>query len=128
MDIINHVEKIKDEIIESLRKFVSINSVNPRAGGPGEKEVAEWLESYLNTLKFDEIKRYDAPDDAVEYGYRPNIVAMYNGTNPERTIWFITHMDKVPEGDLSLWDHDPFDPVVKDGKYLAGDLKIMEVH
>nr|WP_240739387.1 hypothetical protein [Marinitoga lauensis] len=64
------------------------------------------MESYLKTLKFDEIKRYDAPDDAVEYGFRPNIVAIYKGTNPEKTIWFITHMDKVPEGDLSLWDHD----------------------
>lgn len=116
MDITSHVEKIKNEIIEASKKFISINSVNPRAGGPGEKEVAEWLESFLKTLKFDEIKRYDAPDDAVEYGFRPNIVAIYNGTNPERTVWFITHMDKVPEGDLSLWDHDPFDPVIKDGK------------
>ncbi|SHE59342.1 succinyl-diaminopimelate desuccinylase [Marinitoga hydrogenitolerans DSM 16785] len=116
MEIINHVEKISDEIVNALKKFISINSVNPRAGGSGEKEVAEWLESYLKTLKFDEVKRYDAPDDVVEYGFRPNVVALYKGTSPERTIWFITHMDKVPEGDLSLWDHDPFDPVVKDGK------------
>ncbi|AEX85368.1 acetylornithine deacetylase or succinyl-diaminopimelate desuccinylase [Marinitoga piezophila KA3] len=114
--ILEHVEKNKDEIIETSKRFISINSVNPRAGGPGEKEVAEWLESYLKTMKFDEIKRYDAPDDIVEYGFRPNIVAIYKGTSPERTIWFITHMDKVPEGDLSLWDHDPFDPVIKDGK------------
>ncbi|GAB6188975.1 M20 family metallo-hydrolase [Marinitoga arctica] len=119
MAIINYVEKIEDEIINALKKFVSINSVNPRAGGPGEKEVAEWLESYLKKLKFDEIKRYDAPDDAVKYGFRPNIVALYKGTNPERTIWFITHMDKVPEGDLTLWEHDPFDPVVKDGKIFG---------
>ena len=119
MEILNHIEKIKDEIIEAEKKFISINSVNPRAGGPGEKEVAEWLESYLKTLNFDEIKRYDAPDDAVDYGFRPNIVALYKGTNPERTVWFITHMDKVPEGDLSLWDHDPFDPVIKDGKIFG---------
>ncbi|KUK82291.1 MULTISPECIES: M20 family metallo-hydrolase [Petrotoga] len=117
--IIKKVEELKEEIIESSKKFISIDSVNPRAGGPGEKEVAEWLESLISGWNFDEIKRYDAPDDAVEYGYRPNIVATYKGQNPQRTIWFVTHMDKVPAGDIKLWETDPFQPVVKDGKIFG---------
>ena len=28
-------------------------------------------------------------------------------------------MDKVPAGDLSLWDTDPFTPVEKDGKIFG---------
>ena len=114
--ILRRIEDLKNEIIESSKKFISINSVNPRAGGPGEKEVAEWLESLMKTWRFDEVKRYDAPDDAVEEGYRPNIVCIYKGSEPKRTIWFITHMDKVPAGDISLWETDPFEPVEKDGK------------
>ncbi len=117
--IIKKVEELKEEIIESSKKFISIDSVNPRAGGPGEKEAAEWLESLIRGWNFDEIKRYDAPDDAVEYGYRPNIVATYKGQNPQRTIWFVTHMDKVPAGDIKLWETDPFQPVVKDGKIFG---------
>ncbi|PNS02141.1 diaminopimelate aminotransferase [Petrotoga miotherma DSM 10691] len=117
--IIKKVEELKEEIIESSKKFISIDSVNPRAGGPGEKEVAEWLESLIRSWNFDEIKRYDAPDDAVEYGYRPNIVATYKGQNPQRTIWFVTHMDKVPAGDIKLWETDPFQSVVKDGKIFG---------
>ncbi|POZ92521.1 M20 family metallo-hydrolase [Petrotoga halophila] len=118
-NIIKKVEELKEEIIESSKKFISINSVNPRAGGPGEKEAAEWLESLIRRWNFDEIKRYDAPDDAVEYGYRPNIIATYKGQNPQRTIWFVTHMDKVPAGDIKLWETDPFQPVVKDGKIFG---------
>ncbi|PNR98226.1 diaminopimelate aminotransferase [Petrotoga mexicana DSM 14811] len=117
--IIKKVEELKEEIIESSKKFTSINSVNPRAGGPGEKEAAEWLESLIKGWNFYKIKRYDAPDDAVEYGYRPNIVATYKGQNSQRTIWFVTHMDKVPAGDIKSWETDPFQPVVKDGKIFG---------
>ncbi|MDN5325063.1 MAG: succinyl-diaminopimelate desuccinylase [Thermosipho sp. (in: thermotogales)] len=110
------VEELKPEIIESMKKFISINSVNPRAGGSGEKEAAEFLMNLIKGWKFDLIKRYDAPDDAVPYGFRPNIVAIYKGSEGKRTIWIITHMDKVPAGDLSLWKYDPFNPVEEDGK------------
>ncbi|QTA38770.1 M20 family metallo-hydrolase [Thermosipho ferrireducens] len=117
--IAKKVENLYDEIVESMKTFISINSVNPRTDGPGEKEVAEWLESLISNWGFDEIKRYDAPDNAVEYGFRPNIVALYKGTEAKRTLWIITHMDKVPAGDLSLWETDPFTPTVKDGKIFG---------
>ncbi|MDK2900215.1 MAG: succinyl-diaminopimelate desuccinylase [Thermosipho sp. (in: thermotogales)] len=114
--IIKRVEEIQEDIKNSMKKFISINSVNPRSGGPGEKEMAEWLQSLIKDWGFDSIERYDAKDDIVPYGFRPNIVARYNGTVGKRTIWIITHMDKVPAGDLSLWENDPFTPVEKDGK------------
>jgi len=120
MNIKEQIEKkvteLKPEIIESMKKFISIDSVNPRAGGPGEKEIAEFLGNLIKNWGFDEIKRYDAPDNAVPYGFRPNIIAIYKGLEGKRTIWIVTHMDKVPAGDLSLWDNDPFTPVEKDGK------------
>ncbi|MBT1248446.1 MULTISPECIES: M20 family metallo-hydrolase [unclassified Thermosipho (in: thermotogales)] len=117
--IIQIVEKLKPEIITSMKKFVSINSVNPRSGGPGEKEMAEWLEDLIKDWGFDSVERYDAKDDIVPYGFRPNIVARIKGSEGKRTIWIITHMDKVPAGDLSLWENDPFDPLEKDGKIFG---------
>ena len=35
------------------------------------------------------------------------------------TVLVYGHFDVQPEGDLSLWDADPFDPVVKDGKIFS---------
>ncbi len=113
MKVVRVVEELQKEMIEALRKFVSINSVNPAGGGPGEKEKADWLESLLKDLGYPEIHRYDPVDDN---GFvRSSLIAKIPGKT-ERTLWFVTHIDTVPEGDISLWKHDPFDPVVEDGK------------
>ena len=51
---------------------------------------------------------------------RPNIVARMAGLGDmPKTIWVVVHIDIVPEGDLKLWDSDPFEPVVKEGKLFG---------
>jgi len=110
------VKEMENELVDLSCKFVSFNSVNPKTNGPGEKEVALWLENVVKKMGFDKIIHIDAKDSQVPYGYRPNILSILNGQSDEKTIWLMTHMDKVPAGDLSLWDNDPFKPVIKDGK------------
>ncbi len=110
MDILNLVESYRDEMIESLKRFISINSVNPAGGGPGEKEVADWFESLLNDMNFPVIERFDPVDDSGIV--RSSLIAKIPGKS-SKTLWIVSHIDTVPEGDLSLWNHDPFDPVVE---------------
>ena len=113
MDVVKRVEELKDDMIEALKRFVSINSVNPAGGGPGEKEKADWLEKLLKDLGYPVVERYDPVD---EKGFvRSNIIAKIPGKS-EKTLWFVTHIDTVPEGDITLWKHDPFDPVIEDDK------------
>ncbi len=112
----NSAKELEGELIDLSSKFVSINSVNPKTGGPGELEVANWLKDVCKNLGTDEIVEIKAPDNQVPYGYRPNILALINGENHSKRIWLMTHTDKVPPGDLSLWDNDPFSPIVKNGK------------
>ncbi len=109
-------KELEKELIELSCKFVSFNSVNPKTGGPGELEVSIWLKEVCKQMGVDELKEINAPDNQVIYGFRPNILALINGENKSKRIWFMTHMDKVPAGEISLWDNDPFTPVVKDGK------------
>jgi len=114
MNPIGRVEELRKDMISSLKKFVSINSVNPAFGGPGEEEMANWLTELLRDLGYETVKRYDVKD---EKGIvRSNLVTLIKGKDTSRTLWIVTHMDKVPEGSRDLWDHDPFDPVEKDGK------------
>ncbi|KUK22607.1 MAG: Acetylornithine deacetylase or succinyl-diaminopimelate desuccinylase, partial [Thermotoga petrophila] len=113
MEITKRIEELGEEMVESLKKFISINSVNPAFGGPGEKEKADWLEGLLRDFGF-EVERYDVKDDRGIW--RSNVVAKIPGRNREKTLWIVTHIDTVPPGDLSLWETDPFVPVVKDGK------------
>lgn len=109
-------KELENELIELSCKFISFNTVNPKTGGPGELEAANWLKTVCEELQVDELKEINAPDNQVSCGYRPNILALINGKNSSRRIWFMTHMDKVPPGEISLWESDPFKPVVKNGK------------
>lgn len=116
MNILDLVESYRDEMVESLKKFISINSVNPAGGGPGEKEVADWLESLLNDMNFPVVERFDPVDD--NGVVRSSLVAKIPGKS-SKVLWIVSHIDTVPEGDRSLWKYDPFDPVV-DGDKVYG--------
>jgi succinyl-diaminopimelate desuccinylase len=116
-EVYSKVDEIKDDIISALMNVVRISAIGPKSGGDGESERAEFIEDMIKDFGFDEITHYDAPDESVPSGKRPNIIAMVNGSEPDRPrIWVMSHTDIVPTGDLKLWDTDPFEPVIKDGR------------
>jgi succinyl-diaminopimelate desuccinylase len=113
-DIDRDSGKMQDFFVQMLR----INSVNPRMGGPGETERAGFIKKYLEREGFD-TQQLDAPDEDYKDKVRPNISAKIIGKDESRTLWFLSHMDTVPEGSRELWKTDPFEPVVSDGKIYA---------
>jgi succinyl-diaminopimelate desuccinylase len=66
-------------------------------------------------MGFKNFRNYDAPDNRVSSGIRPNFITTIEGKNKTRFIWIITHLDIVPPGELRLWSHDPYSVYVKDG-------------
>lgn len=109
---------LMDETIKISSDLIRINSVNPAFGGVGEKKKAEYVLNKLNeyiqkyNIKNCSIKQYTTQDD--KGIIRPNIVAKFDfGKN--KTLHIISHLDTVPEGDLNLWNSNPYEPVIKDG-------------
>ncbi len=119
-EVLKKIEEMREEIVDFMVQMIRIPAVNPAFGGSGEEERAKFLEKKLREI-CDEVKRFDVRD---ENGLlRPNLVGMIFGEDRSRTLWILSHMDTVPEGDISLWSHDPYDPVVEDGKiYGRGTL------
>ena len=113
-DVDSDTQKIQDFFVQMLR----IKAVNPKMGGPGEGERAAFLETFLENEGFS-VARVDVKDGETQVKVRPNISSKIEGTDRSRSLWFISHMDTVPEGSLELWQTDPFDPTVKDGKIIA---------
>jgi succinyl-diaminopimelate desuccinylase len=118
---INHVletiETWRDEIVKTMIEIHRIPAIAPVNDGTGELHKTEFIENIIKDWGFDEITRYDAPDDSAEEKVRPNLIARVwceNKTGP--TIWAVTHTDVVPIGDPTLWTTEPFEPIVKDGK------------
>lgn len=108
------IDSYKDEMIEMQKKLISIVAIAPSSGGKGEYQKGRYLEAHMEEL-FDEIKCCHAKDPTAEGGIRPNYAAIMKGKDRSRTIWFMGHMDVVPEGDIKLWNTPPFEAVVKDG-------------
>ncbi|MFA6318428.1 MAG: M20 family metallo-hydrolase [Elusimicrobiota bacterium] len=114
--ILRNIEKSRDYAVELQRGLTAIPAISPLSGGEGEYDKAVWLESQLRKLKFDSIKRYDAPDRKAKKGIRPNIVARYKGERSDRTLWIMSHLDIVPPGERKLWKTDPYKLHVSGGK------------
>jgi len=110
------IDEMQDEAVKVMSNLISINSVGPKNDGPGEQGKADYLIEYLNKSGIQNVRNYPAPDPDVKNGERPNLVVKMEGRDSSKTLWILSHTDVVPEGDLSKWDTEPFNPVVKDGK------------
>lgn len=117
--ICTSIDEMAETIVDLQRSLVAIPALGPRNGGQGELNKARFLMQYLKDMGFADIRRYDAPDDSVSDGIRPNIAAVLPGADVSRTLWIISHTDIVPPGDLSLWKTDPYALQV-DGDTLIG--------
>ncbi len=113
MKLENKLEQYRDDMVRTLCRLIEIKALAPEYGGNGEIEKAEYLMELLEG--FDSVERYDARDGRVSSGLRPNIIAKIEGAL-ERTIWIVSHLDVVPEGEEKLWKTKPFEPVVINGR------------
>jgi len=105
-DIDNSVDDVTDKAVRMIR----IPSIGPDNGGKGESAIADELMTWLSG--FDSVERINIPQNDV---IRSNIIAKKNG-KMDRTLWFIAHIDTVSPGDLSEWEHPPFEPFIDNGR------------
>lgn len=111
-------EMLKKYVIDLYKRFIPIKALPPELGSEGEAERAAILEEEIRKLGL-RVQRFDASDERVPSGYRPNIVSLLEGEDKERTFWIIAHMDTVPEGDASLWEYPPYEVTIQ-GDYIYG--------
>lgn len=117
--VLNYMDDLAEAALELHTSLVAIPAIGPANGGTGEKDKADFLTEYLKRFGFDNFKFFSVPDDRVECGYRPSIATVIPGKETTRTVWIISHMDVVPEGDRSLWNTDPF-KLERDGDKIFG--------
>lgn len=115
-NVSNRIAEYENEMIQMQRELTALPGLGPENGGDGEVERAAYLKPVLEKLNPDSLEEINAPDTRVASGYRPNLIAKFKGKSPEKTIWIMSHMDVVPAGDLSKWNTDPAEAVLKDGK------------
>lgn len=117
--ISKRLDSFRDEMINLQIALCAVPAVSPSNGGEGEAKKANVLVNFLKAIKCENIDIIRAPDLDAPSGYRPNILAFFQGKNPSRTVWVMTHMDVVPPGDLSQWKGDPYKAWVEGGKIFG---------
>ncbi len=112
--ISDRIDTYRDEMIELQKALTAVPAVGPVNGGKGEMLKAIMLKERLKDMGFSSFAHYDAPDESVPAGLRPNFFTSLEGTSSLRKVWIITHLDIVPPGELNLWSADPYKAYVKD--------------
>ena len=117
--VYKRIEGYREEIISLQRELTSRKALGPENGGTGEHEKAEYLKARLKELKPDHLEEIQAPDKRAREGYRPNLLARWEGDQGSPTVWVLSHMDVVPPGDLALWGGDPYTIRVEGDKIIG---------
>lgn len=113
--IYDKIDAYRDSMVELQKNLTAIPAIGPKNQGQGETKKAAYLKDFLQKIGLT-VEEYNAPDSTVSTGIRPNLVARLKGKSDERTVWLMTHVDIVPEGPRELWQTDPFQAEVKEGK------------
>jgi len=111
----NYIDSLRELVIELQSNLTKRKAINPENGGDGEYEKFLWLKKFISNWGFSKIEEILVPDQRVVSKVRPTLIATING-KINRNLWFITHLDVVPEGEIKLWNTNPFEAVVKDDK------------
>ncbi len=95
--LLARVDALQSELRDLLVDLVRADTVNPPGDTrPAAKICADVLDAFCDEL------RTVGPDPMM-----PNLIATINpGQHPQ--LWFNSHMDVVPVGDLNNWHYGPF--------------------
>lgn len=111
-EVLGRIDRMRDDMVSRLADLCRIPAIGPTNGGEGEGKKAAHVQGILKDLGL-KVERFDAPDDRVPGGKRPNLIVRL-GKGPR--LWFLCHTDIVPPGELKGWRCDPFDPKLIDGR------------
>jgi succinyl-diaminopimelate desuccinylase len=114
--VMKRIEDLEGSMIDFQKKITAIKALGPTNGGEGEWDKAMYIKDFLKENGFTDIQQIDAADKDAKNGKRPNLIARVKGQSSDKTIWLMTHMDVVPEGDMKKWDTNPWEVVVENGK------------
>jgi succinyl-diaminopimelate desuccinylase len=111
-DVVGRIDGMRDDMVSTVTDVCRIPAIGPTNGGEGEGKKAAFVQGLMKDLGL-KVERFDARDQRVPDGKRPNLIARV-GKGPR--LWFLCHLDVVPPGDLKGWRCDPFDPKLIDGR------------
>jgi len=117
--VFKQIDDYKNEVVKIQSALTCRVAMGPENGGSGEHEKAGFVKSLLEAMDPDVLEELRAPDERAQDGYRPNLIAKWDGDSTEPTVWVLSHLDVVPPGDRDLWEDDPFEVKVEGDRIIG---------
>ncbi len=109
----NYIEENKDRFLEELFGLISIPSISSiKSHKPDMYKAAEYLKELLLKSGADKADVFETNGNPVTYAEK-----IINPALP--TVLVYSHMDVMPVDPIDLWESDPFQPEIRDGKIFA---------
>lgn len=107
--VLSHIDADLDASTERLFELLRIRSISTDPAYAAEcRKAAEWLVKDLSSIGFAASVR--------DTKGHPMVVAHHAGPQGSPHVLFYGHYDVQPVDPLELWNDDPFDPALRDGK------------
>lgn len=112
-NIKSYIEENKERFLEELFGLIRIPSISSiEAHKPDMYKAAEYWKQLILDAGADKAEIFETEGNPVTYGEK-----IIDPSLP--TVMVYGHMDVMPVDPIDLWDTDPFEPVIKDGKIWA---------
>ncbi len=109
----NYISENKERFLAELFELLRIPSISSiESHKPDMYKAAEMWKKLLLEAGADKAEIYETAGNPITYGEK-----MIDPALP--TIMVYAHMDVMPVDPIELWNTDPFEPVVKEGKIWA---------
>lgn len=109
--VLQYLSENRDKLLSKLNEFLSIPSVSTDSIHKQDiQQAADFLENYLKEIGFNQVNQQETAGHPLIYGH-------YNQAGPDApTVLFYGHYDVQPVDPIELWESDPFQPEVRDGR------------
>ncbi len=113
MNALDFINDNKQRILDELFAYIRIPSISSIAEHKGDMyKAAEYMKESLLSAGCDKAEIYETAGNPIVFAEKL--------VNPDwPTVMVYGHMDVMPVDPLDLWDHPPFEPLIKDEKIYA---------
>lgn len=112
-EVLDFAKKNFNSYVDELKDYLRIPSVSTDPKFQGEvNKCADFVVTKLKDAGMKNVKKIKTDGHPLVYGE-------WLGAKGKPTILIYGHYDVQPADPYELWDNDPFEPVIKDGKIYA---------
>lgn len=112
--VLNYLTEHREEQLEALNDFLRIPSVSTDSKFKADvRDAAQFVSDYLTKIGFNQVEIEETKGHPLVYG------EWLEAGEDAPTVLVYGHYDVQPADPLELWETDPFEPTIRNGRLYA---------